>query len=292
MSEILTEYLDQQVALGEYTPKTAREKGRWLRRFVAVCGDRPLDTYERGDVIAFLSDASELRASTRRLGYDSVRSFFNWACIEQRTTVNPTLSVKPPKIPKGTPRCLTRKQVDEVRAQCRVSGKERGTLIFWLMYAQGMRCEEVALLRHEDIDREASKVHIRGKGYAGERSRCIPLAPQTLEALDRYLARCEHTTGLVVRGKTGRGNGLSGKGVSDLMASWMANSGIKGGAFDGISAHALRHTAAEEMAETTDDIRVVQTFLGHANLATTQTYLRRGVTGVDDAMAARFGGVS
>jgi integrase len=55
----------------------------------------------------------------------------------------------------------------------------------------------------------------------------------------------------------------------------MAAAGLKTGPRDGVSAHALRHTAAAELLEECGNVRVVQEFLGHANVATTDRYLRK-----------------
>jgi len=42
-----------------------------------------------------------------------------------------------------------------------------------------------------------------------------------------------------------------------------------------VSAHALRHTFATELLEASGNVRLVQESLGHANLATTDRYLRK-----------------
>lgn len=49
---------------------------------------------------------------------------------------------------------------------------------------------------------------------------------------------------------------------------------MKGARFDGVSAHALRHTAASDVLERSGSIVVVQELLGHADLNTTRVYLR------------------
>ena len=61
--------------------------------------------------------------------------------------------------------------------------------------------------------------------------------------------------------------------LSTLVAGWMAAAGIKGGRYDGISAHALRHTAASDFYDRTRDV-AAQRLLGHADLGTTGRYLR------------------
>ena len=68
----------------------------------------------------------------------------------------------------------------------------------------------------------------------------------------------------------------------------MSTAGIKRGAGDGVSAHALRHTAASDVLDRCHDVRTVQAMLGHVSIATTQIYLRRAdLSRMREAMAGR-----
>ena len=79
------------------------------------------------------------------------------------------------------------------------------------------------------------------------------------------------------------------KELSDLMTA----AGLKRARNDGVSAHALRHTAASDVLDRCHDVRIVQAMLGHASLATTEIYLRRANMGqLREAMAGRAYGVA
>ncbi|MET9327989.1 tyrosine-type recombinase/integrase [Tsukamurella sp. NPDC003166] len=56
---------------------------------------------------------------------------------------------------------------------------------------------------------------------------------------------------------------------------------------DGSTMHQLRHLCATEIHNQTHDVRLVQTILGHASLATTQRYLAVDETKVREALTSR-----
>ena len=51
--------------------------------------------------------------------------------------------------------------------------------------------------------------------------------------------------------------------------------------------HQLRHLCATEVHEQTHDLRLVQTLLGHASLATTQRYVKVDDTKIREAISNR-----
>ena len=132
-----------------------------------------------------------------------------------------------------------------------------------LMARQGLRCVEVSRWAAEDFDRGRARMTVRGK--AGH-ERAVPVADDVAALLEEWLAGRQ--SGPVVRRSPAR--------LSRLVRAWMEQAGLKAGAYDGRSAHALRHTAASDLYDSTRDVKAVQRFLGHANVATTDRYLRAG----------------
>ena len=78
--------------------------------------------------------------------------------------------------------------------------------------------------------------------------------------------------------------------ISKLVAGWMAEAGVKRAPGDGVSAHALRHTMASNMLDACRNVRMVQQALGHANVATTDRYLRHAT--MDELRAAICAGAA
>ncbi|MDQ2974747.1 MAG: tyrosine-type recombinase/integrase, partial [Acidobacteriota bacterium] len=64
------------------------------------------------------------------------------------------------------------------------------------------------------------------------------------------------------------GERLSTQGIANIIAQFRKDAGIE----RHITPHMLRHTVATLLLRNGADIRIVQEFLGHASIATTQRY--------------------
>jgi site-specific recombinase XerC len=109
----------------------------------------------------------------------------------------------------------------------------------------------------------------------GRRERSLPLWKETTTALRAWLA---------VRGDVGctelfvnsRGEPLSRKGVEYLLAKYVKIASVRHPSLTRkrVSPHVLRHTCAMHTLQATRDIRKVALWLGHANVQTTEIYVR------------------
>jgi integrase/recombinase XerC len=131
------------------------------------------------------------------------------------------------------------------------------------MARQGLRCVEVSRLAVEDWDRGRQQITVCGKN--GDHRR-LPVGPDVAHLLAAHVGG--RLSGPVVD--------YSPATLSRLVRRWMTQAGLKGEPYDGVSAHALRHTAASELYDDNHNVKAVQEFLGHKNVATTDRYLRGG----------------
>ena len=81
--------------------------------------------------------------------------------------------------------------------------------------------------------------------------------------------------------------GLSPQRVGELVTKAMWEAGVKLSNGDGMSPHALRHSAAHDMVGAGADILEVQQALGHRSIRSTMIYLRGHVS--PDLRAAMAG---
>lgn len=136
-----------------------------------------------------------------------------------------------------------------------------------LLFATGMRVGEVSSLNVDDFLVAELVFRVHGKGGRG-RLACV-VDEQTIVIQKRHLeTRQQLVSESPALFLNAAGNRLSTQGIANIIAQFRRGAGIE----RHITPHMLRHTVATLLLRSGMDIRVVQEFLGHASIATTQRY--------------------
>ena len=136
-----------------------------------------------------------------------------------------------------------------------------------LLFATGMRVGEVSALDVLDFALEGAVFRVQGKG--GRNRLAFAVDTETLQIQREHLeARLRITTECPALFLNASGGRLSTQGISKVIAHLRAAAGIE----RHVTPHMLRHTVATMLLRNGADIRVVQEFLGHSSIATTQRY--------------------
>jgi integrase/recombinase XerC len=255
-------YVLGRVARRDLQPSSAHQV-RW--RLMTVVRALPdgflLADLDRPAVLVWQQSIAQHRPATRRASLSTLRTFCRWATVEGLLGADPTAGLARVVQPRREPRGLSAAKVARLRL---VLPDLRARVIVALMYGVGLRCCEVAGVDIDDYDPDPDGPTIRVIGKGGhERTLPVPLAVAGL--LGEWLVRHPGSGPMI---------GLSAGRVSVLVSGWMAAAGLKHRAYDGISAHALRHTYASDALDRCGNVRIVQAALGHQSLATTQRYVR------------------
>lgn len=274
-------WINGRVRRREITTDTARRYRTVALTFAEMYGARPVKNIGRRDVERWIESRQHLAKGTLRNDVNTLRGFLTWLQREKHIARHPMLDIKTPKVPRSVPRALTDAEVRRFWAGL---PDLRARAIVILMLGLGLRRAEVLGLQVGDWDRRSMVITVTGKGG---HQRQLPLLPVQAGHLDRYLDSIGVTAGPMIRTVDGT-RGISNCWLGVLVAQWLRDADVKHRPLDGKAAHALRHTAASDIADIETDLRVVQQFLGHQSLATTQVYLRRiGLTRIREAMQAR-----
>ena len=275
--EIVTKYLNERVDSGAVTQQTADKERPELDNMLASLRQWPP---VKSDITAWVKAQVDRGNAPSTIGtrLAIANGFFEWCVGERLIEVNPTRGVSRPRVPPKYNRSLTPEEIDKLYEVVRGKSK-RARAMFWLMYGEGLRCVEGARLRWHDVDsHHRQEIHVRGKGYRDERSRVVPMSERTRSALLAHAVTSPPDDRYVF---THKGNPTTAKRISENFSGYFREAGVKG------SAHALRHTCAEELARV-GDARQVQDFLGHQNVATTGEYLR-AAQDLSELQKERFG---
>jgi len=158
----------------------------------------------------------------------------------------------------------------------------RNMAIFLLFLESGVRLEELAKLRLEDIDLQRQRVTVR-HGKMGK-SRLSGFGPQTQKALWKYLGLRPHDVGHDALWITEEGTPLSIGGVQIIIRRLKKDAGLQN--VRG-SVHKLRHTFATTYLKHTRDMKGCRLLLGHSTLTMTERYTQ--FVEVEDALRAYNG---
>jgi integrase/recombinase XerD len=183
--------------------------------------------------------------------------------------LSPTISLPRTKLrlPKSIPEVKeVAKLLDHIRPDTLLAIRNRAMLE--LLYATGIRSQELRSLLLNQLDLSGKTLFVHGKG---SKDRIVPIGDWVMPYLLEYLETVrpkllrEPTELLFV---TNRGRKL---GENDLCAVFkkyreQADIGRR------ITPHSLRHACATHLLKGGADIRYIQELLGHGSLATTQRY--------------------
>jgi integrase/recombinase XerC len=166
---------------------------------------------------------------------------------------------------------------DDPRRAAERARLSRDQLILELLYGCGLRVHELAGLDRDALKLDQGNLAVVGKG---RKERRVPIGRPCQAAYDAYLAwrpfLCHPKTGAydpnaLLLSRYGRRLGI--RQIQNLVKQY----GALGAGRPDLHPHALRHTCATHMLEGGADIRVIQEFLGHQSLSTTQRYTHLSV---------------
>ncbi len=136
-----------------------------------------------------------------------------------------------------------------------------------LLFATGMRVGEVSALDLQDFAVQEGIFKVQGKG--GRDRLAFAVDQETVQVQRDHLeARKQIETESPALFLNASGKRLSTQGIANVISQLRKEAGIE----RHITPHMLRHTVATLLLRNGVDIRVVQEFLGHTSIATTQRY--------------------
>ena len=170
---------------------------------------------------------------------------------------NPMQHIDLPKLWNRLPDVLT---IDEVQSMLSMASGGRDKAILYLLYSTGIRVSELVALDVTDISPQS--IRVIGKG---RKERIVPIAEMAFKMVSAYIKEMKRKGALFV---SKSGKRIDRHAVWRLIRMYAKKAGIE----KTISPHTFRHSYATHLLTNGADLRVIQEFLGHADISTTEQY--------------------
>jgi integrase/recombinase XerD len=281
----ISAFIEAQAAELDAAPNTQLAYARDLTHFIDWLGPRPvsLTNLAQRDIEDYLIhlDAQGMATSTRARRLSAIRQYFRFAFEEGWRADNPAVRIKGPGRAKRLPKTLTEAEVTALIEVTERTGRDgdrlRNRCLMELLYATGMRVSELVSLPVSAARGDPKLLLVRGKGG---KERLVPLSQPARAALAEWLthrdateaaARIEHGAPLspFLFPSGGKSGHLTRHRFYNLIKELALAAGVSPAR---VTPHTLRHAFATHLLSNGADLRVIQTLLGHADVATTEIY--------------------
>ena len=229
------------------------------------------DDLEESDLYEFLkyelSIGHSVSTALRRLS--CMRNFFLFLKRDgHQNGVIP--DIETPKKPKYLPNCLTEEEVEALLNAPDLSTPSglRDKAMLETMYSSGLRVSELLALERGQVNLSKGVITVFGKGA---KERKVTIADYAVEYIQEYIKEVRNKSEF----KNSKYLFLSKKGEPlsrvyffKQVKKYSELAGIE----TNVSPHTLRHSFATHLLNHGAQLRIVQSMLGHTNIATTQIY--------------------
>lgn len=285
LADAVRQYLNALLADGHsrHTVRNAKSALKELGGFLQSVGVERIEQLDHDVLLRFREELSwrltpkgaplSPRSQAERLGH--LRAFCRWMVAQDWLVADPSRRIPRPKKPQQIPKSILEPaEIRQILEQpdLATDAGYRDRVLLEVLYATGIRREEVARIKIEDVDTEAGYLIIReGKG---RKDRVVPIGETTAKLIDTYVAgvrsdwigadRDPH----LFLNRFGRG--MDPNAVWHVVKKHARSAKLR----KNVSTHTLRHSCATHMLRNGAPIRHIQELLGHAQLSTTQVYTR------------------
>ena len=223
----------------------------------------PSDMASLGERWGALASSTEARRAA------ALRRFYGFLHDEGLRADDPSPALPRPVHQRPLPKILDPHEVEamfEAVEERAASGRPlalRDLALLELLYGSGLRATELVSLPRRAVRTGQPFLMLRGKG---DKERLAPISSRAETAVAAWTAAAPSDGPWLFPG------GKSHLSRMRLYQIVRAIAGLAGIAPERVSPHVLRHAFATHLLAGGADLRVLQSLLGHADLATTQIY--------------------
>ena len=204
------------------------------------------------------------------------KHFFKFAIEEKWIIKNPCIKLKSPKYVNKLPETLSIKEIDLLLNSSKIADNKiinniRNNTLIELIYGTGLRVSELVTIPLTAINKNSELFLIRGKG---NKERLVPISSSAKNAVNKWL---KYRNKMILKQKSknflfpanSKFGHLSRVQFFNILKKISNHAGLGN---KKISPHIIRHAFATHLLSNGADLRVIQSLLGHSDIATTQIY--------------------
>jgi integrase/recombinase XerD len=257
----LRQKMIEDMQLHSFSERTQDSYLRAVRQLAEYYNKPPdqISEEELRQYFLYLKNVKQASRSTITLALCGIKFFYERTMQRQWAT----LALVRPQREKKLPVVLSVEEVRQILARVR---RWRYRVCLSTIYACGLRLQEGLHLQISHIDGGRQMVHVcHGKGG---KDRYVPLPQPILEMLRQYWGTHRDpvwvfpSTHQTVKGP------MDASGLQRAFHGALLDSGVQKPA----TVHTLRHSYATHLLEAGLNLRIIQTYLGHASPNTTAIY--------------------
>lgn len=258
LDDVLAAWRRHALAAG-HSDRTISSRAYTIKR-LSLTVDPMVST--RDDLTGWLSALTDKRTgepakrSSRATYRAQVRAFYAWLADSGRRGDDPSVGLPKPKVPRGVPRPLSPRQVEQLLAACATPATRQTRAYVLLACFAGLRVHEVARVRGEDLSEGVLRVEGKGGSDA-----TLPLHPEIAE-----IAATMPERGWWFPSPQG-GRPVSRVTVGQAISRAMRRAEVPG------TPHACRHFYGTQVLKASGgNLRVAQRAMRHADIRSTAIY--------------------
>ena len=274
-NQYMQDFLERLIYEKRYSPNTVRAYTTDMQSFFefSIEHDLSWDSIAPYHISEWLESLNKAKLSpksiTRKLS--SLRSLFVFLVKSKKIKKNPFILFSSPKLKKTIPTTLSQSEIFEIFQKMSIETllERRNKAMLLLLYATGIRSEELCSLQFKDVNLSNGMIKVLGKG---QKERIIPLIPIAQNAIklwleDRKILDKGLSTTLFI---SQNGLILTTAMIRKIVHKFSMM--IPDTISKNFHPHAFRYTFATHLLENQANLRHIQELLGHASLSVTQRY--------------------
>jgi len=264
---LVDRFLDMMAAEAGASKHTLTAYRNDLDRAAETIGS--LGTASSDQVSRLGSSWADLAPSTVARRSAALRRFFGFLIDEGFRRDDPSSALPRPRFERPLPRILDEEEVRrmfqsaEDRAGSGETAAVRNLALLELLYGSGLRASELVSLARTAVRPSQPFLMVRGKG---SKERLVPISGRAQAAVRQWLEHVPSGSPWLFPSAKSH---LSRVRLFQIVRTIASDAGIPP---ERVSPHVLRHAFATHLLSGGADLRVLQTLLGHADIATTQIY--------------------